>query len=521
MMKNIRKILALVLSLALVLALVACGGKAPEAGAQAGAEAPAAGEEAGETTYPVVKIVFTATQEPTETAEIEAFVNERLRERYGVEVSFTYIPFGDLQTSVNLMLTGGDEVDLFTNRFMGGMTLSSMSANGQIIPLNDLLEQYGQGIMGSAAADYLDCVSIDGKIWGVPSMGAFAAGNLYLTRKDVADAVLAELGWTMEDVCDYETLTTYMIKAKEMFPEYYYVPGSTAAGAWYVGTNTGHIDNLGVGGFLAVLDDPTNSTTVVNYYASEDYYNACVWAKQWKDAGLILPDPMNAAEALKAQLQKGQLGGTHSGNYSAAADAASYSSSFGFDCVAFTLGEPLAITSYVSGNAWCISSTCKNPEAAMKVLNALYCDADIATAVMNGLEGLDYVVTENGTFTYPEGKGIASVGWTTGAAWYWPNQTLGKPWEPNPANTFEDMLNVNNTCAKSLALGFTPDLSSVTDQITSCTNVIDTYSCALLYAEVDLETVSPQFLAELEAAGINDIIAEVQSQLDAWLAAQG
>ena len=413
MMKNIRKILALVLSLALVLALVACGGKAPEAGAQAGAEAPAAGEEAGETTYPVVKIVFTATQEPTETAEIEAFVNERLRERYGVEVSFTYIPFGDLQTSVNLMLTGGDEVDLFTNRFMGGMTLSSMSANGQIIPLNDLLEQYGQGIMGSAAADYLDCVSIDGKIWGVPSMGAFAAGNLYLTRKDVADAVLAELGWTMEDVCDYETLTTYMIKAKEMFPEYYYVPGSTAAGAWYVGTNTGHIDNLGVGGFLAVLDDPTNSTTVVNYYASEDYYNACVWAKQWKDAGLILPDPMNAAEALKAQLQKGQLGGTHSGNYSAAADAASYSSSFGFDCVAFTLGEPLAITSYVSGNAWCISSTCKNPEAAMKVLNALYCDADIATAVMNGLEGLDYVVTENGTFGKDNVSGdilITSIG---------------------------------------------------------------------------------------------------------------
>jgi len=33
--------------------------------------------------------------------------------------------------------------------------------------------------------------------------------------------------------------------------------------------------------------------------------------------------------------------------------------------------------------------------------------------------------------------------------------------------------------------------------------------------------VYPQFLAELEAAGINDIIAEVQSQLDAWLAAQG
>lgn len=507
-----KKLIALFLCLTMVFALAACGGKT-EAPASSQGGKTASGE------VPVVKIVYTATQEPTETEEITKRANEMLAP-LGVAVQLTYIPFGDLQTQVGLMLTGGDEVDLFTNRFMGGMSIASMSAKGQIIPLNDLLDSYGKDILASSAKDFLSCTSVGSNIYGVPSMGAFATGNLYLVKKDVADQALNALGWKNEDVKDYETLTTFMKKGKELDPNSYWLPGSGAAGAWYMGTLDRDVDHLNVPNFLIALTNPTKDTTVVNFFESDNFKTALKYAAEWKKADLFVPDAMNAQEALKAQLQKGQIVGTTSCNFSADYDAASYSSSFGFECIDFTLSAPLAVTSSASEGAWCISSTCKNPEAAMKVLNALYSMPEFATMIMNGIEGSDYVVTDRGTFAYPEGKGIASVGWTTGAAWYWPNQTLGKPWEPNGPDTFQQMLDVNESCDKSLALGFNPDTSSVTDEISACSNVADTYVCALLYNEVDdADAIYNTFLQELNAAGIQKIVDTVQTQLNDWLAA--
>ena len=51
-------------------------------------------------------------------------------------------------------------------------------------------------------------------------------------------------------------------------------------------------------------------------------------------------------------------------------------------------------------------------------------------------------------------------------------------------------------------------------------NVLETYRAQLAWGTVDVDTVLPQFLTELEAAGINDVIAANQEQLDAWLAEQ-
>ena len=50
--------------------------------------------------------------------------------------------------------------------------------------------------------------------------------------------------------------------------------------------------------------------------------------------------------------------------------------------------------------------------------------------------------------------------------------------------------------------------------------MIETYGAQLGFGMVDVDTVLPQFISELEAAGINDVIAANQEQLDAWLAAQ-
>ena len=66
------------------------------------------------------------------------------------------------------------------------------------------------------------------------------------------------------------------------------------------------------------------------------------------------------------------------------------------------------------------------------------------------------------------------------------------------------------------ATGLMMDIS----QISAINNVLQTYRAQLAWGTVDVDSVLPQFLSELEAAGINEIIEANQEQLDAWLAEQ-
>ena len=65
--------------------------------------------------------------------------------------------------------------------------------------------------------------------------------------------------------------------------------------------------------------------------------------------------------------------------------------------------------------------------------------------------------------------------------------------------------------------GFIPDSTNVSTQVAAVSNIYDQYYKVLTYGDVDPAEYLPQFLTELETAGINDIIAEYQAQADAWL----
>ena len=72
----------------------------------------------------------------------------------------------------------------------------------------------------------------------------------------------------------------------------------------------------------------------------------------------------------------------------------------------------------------------------------------------------------------------------------------------------------------SPAFGFTGYSSSMTNQIPACNNVVSQYDAALRWGTLNPDETLDQFNAELEAAGINEIIEEKQRQLDEYLASK-
>ncbi len=167
-----------------------------------------------------------------------------------------------------------------------------------------------------------------------------------------------------------------------------------------------------------------------------------------------------------------------------------------------------------------VSTVCKNPDAAMKILYLMATDEVVARYMILGIEGHNYSVDENGIARFPEGVDASNATWNMNGPWYYPNQCLSLPLEVEMSTYYTDMLDAPNHAKFSEAMGFIFDSAPVYDQMAACTTVVAEYRDALLYGLVDVDSYLEKFNEELKAAGIDEIIAEEQKQFDAWLAAQ-
>mgnify|MGYP002545780396 FL=1 len=169
---------------------------------------------------------------------------------------------------------------------------------------------------------------------------------------------------------------------------------------------------------------------------------------------------------------------------------------------------------------WCIPALSKNQEAAMIFLNAMYVDPDISNIVCNGIEGVHYVVTDQGNLDYvdPETQSATTSGWPSGMGSFWPNMLIAYPWAPDTQESYAAQIQSNEESLSSPALGFVFDPTNVSDQVAAVNNVMSKYYNPLMLHQGDTDELLSNMLKELEQAGVNDIITEKQKQLDEWLA---
>ena len=66
-------------------------------------------------------------------------------------------------------------------------------------------------------------------------------------------------------------------------------------------------------------------------------------------------------------------------------------------------------------------------------------------------------------------------------------------------------------------LGFFFDATNVQDQLASCIEIYNRYKNEVLTGTTDPATSVPQMMEEMRAAGFDEIVAEAQTQIDAWV----
>ena len=77
---------------------------------------------------------------------------------------------------------------------------------------------------------------------------------------------------------------------------------------------------------------------------------------------------------------------------------------------------------------WTITLNNSDPVAAMQYLNFMYASPEWNDLFCWGVEGVHYVVTEDGHYTYPDGVDASSSGYNTAVTWTAPGQFKAGVW---------------------------------------------------------------------------------------------
>lgn len=444
------------------------------------------------------------TADTEDCNEVAEAISAITREKIGVEIELVR---GQDAEQINLALTSGEEIDLLNYNNVNGQ-LATMVRNNYATPLDDLVAEYGQGALEVINPVDLEACKFSGVLYALPNMHDTSRSAGFGMRKDIVD----ELGIEVPEYGTFDDMHEILVKVHEAYPDMYPLVPTWAGG--------GMQDPLPVdplGDSLGVLEDAhSDSTEVVNYYATDSYREFCEMMYQWNQEGLVMPDATTTTEN---NLLSGN-GFAMFENWKPGKELEIYKGN-GKEAVFMKVVEPFKYTDISNGNSFIIPYCSKNPEKAMELWNLMYTDPEVSNLFINGIEGKHWVYTDDTkTFiTTPEGVDPNASGYSS-VDWSWPNQQITPIWEGGDADLWDKLKEFNDSGDPSPAHGFSWDSNPVLNQVTNCNNVVAAYNTALRWGSMDPAENIPKFISELEDAGINDIIAEKQRQLDEYLASK-
>lgn len=436
-------------------------------------------------------------------------INEILLRDINTRLNIVMLSMGDFTTQLPLMLQGGDKVDLIPviNSFAG-----TFISNKMVLDLSDYVEQYGVNMKQAYAEmgeDLLYTGCINDFMFGIPVVKGSSGVSTVCMRADW----LEEAGFTREDIKGIEDVDQVYEKVYANHPEaimMWMTKGGMADSRYEV---TDPLTD-----YNGVLLNYGEKPEVVNYFASDEYRELVTRHYGWAQKGWISKDAATTTDQAFSAVQAGRAFSFYTPGGPDAEASNSASCGTEMICVPVTEGQ-LTTTSYC-WNSWGIAQASENPQRAFLLLDYLYNSGEVTDLINFGIEGTHYVVGEDGLYHYPEGTDLTNSPYTFNQGWELPNQFLGGIWEGNDPDLWNKNIEATKAAKHSCALGFAYDSSSLSTEIAALSNIKSQYIDSLNTGAVDPATELPKFLEELDKAGMQKVIEEKQSQLDAWIASR-
>lgn len=489
------------------------------------------GEYSEEDPYHLVFSYIEMYPQDTEArAAVEEALNEYMIPNYHIEVEFLPLQFAEYKTQVQLMISGGDELDIIPIFYSDASGWLAMNGIVNLFPYMETEE--GKAIVEAIGESNAYVGQIGETLFGLPAAKESVDLGGLCMRADICD----ELGLTEKynlgsnkdeytgEVYDWSVATEIFELVKEKYPDMipFYMQGNAS-----VANRFCFFDDLADS--FGVLDWETDheSTTVVNKYETDTYKEYVTMMAEWYDAGYVYKDAATDTQGTPAMMKAGNTFSYATPikpGFLVEANAAN-----GVECYAMYFGNNIEggyATLNVSYFDTGIATNSVDPDMAFKFVSALYTDPVVMNLWQNGIEGVNYQVLEDGTAYFVDGEDATNHAYHMNTGWAMGNQFISYVWNDGSKtiNYWDELIDYNTWAQYSPVFGFMWDSSDYATQVAACTNVLNQYRAALETGSVGVDGVEDALSAmnaAFYASGLQDIMDEKQVQIDEWIEKNG
>ncbi len=424
-------------------------------------------------------------------------INQYIEPILGFHVDIEYLSAANYDRILGQKFLSGENFDiLYCNTFDSAKIYQS---EGWLFPIHDQILKNLPAFSDLFSDEYLSRLKIGDILYVLPCYHEQAGCWGLEYNADIADAC----GLDMSQIKSYRDLTAVFETVAEKYPDIFPV-AETLFPLW---------DPLG--DELGVLTD-ISSPTVTDLYSSDFFKTLVKQNYEWYQAGYVLDTVSYPASSID-YLSSGLVFGTIAAGKP---DVISQESRItGIRIGYLPLSETFSINDNISRGFFAINSKSSQAEYALRFLNFMYSDQTLANLMTYGIEGVHYEFKDEAhtLIGFPDHVDCTTSHYAKLLSWQCGSQILTYPWIGDAPDVWEQLKTFNQTAHSSVALGFTFDPTSVSKQIENCQNIQATYRDALIQGQLDPDIYLPRFQSELKQAGINEIIAEKQRQLNAFL----
>lgn len=505
-------------------------------------ETPEAPEETAEPALEqkTIQLMITGAGKQANSDKVWAAFNEQLQQYVpNTTVEFIDVPFEEYSEKFSQVLASGEGVDLAWTGWL--INKPQNIADGNLMPLDDLLAEYGQGIVDILGENVVEIHrnADDGKLYYLPSwQGLVGDRRGWLVVTEIAE--LAGDTWIEDTEAALNKWRNNYSEGTEAFQAVLdqatkYLAAAKEAGKLGAGINTGRVfgwsmyngtrSNPGVGGSEIGIPFEDNTFTVIDGVASEHYKLYAKTMADWYKEGYIRSDIMSVDTSTLTMPKNGEITDTtyvfSCDPYLTEADQDAATADAGMDMTYLPVEENASLI--LGGDtSYAIPYCADEPERAMMVLNAIYSQPDLYNTLIYGIEGEDYTKNADGTITtsYVGASPTAddSYGiqrWIIGSC---KNALINNGTDPN---YYADLEALEETARVNPFLNFTFDRTNVEGICASILNVYYEYGPQLDngVAGDNWEELYNNYMAARKDAGIEELVTEFQNQINAYIEA--
>lgn len=503
-----RKRLTMLLGVAMTISLLAgCGGKTGNTDSTTegrndvqSSQSDEKSDSEDEEEYEIVMAYFDMTNY-ADADQVSAEMSKITKEKINATVKLMPLDVASYVEQMTLMLSGDEKLD--TLLISQNFNMSSQIAQGQLVDITDMVDTYCADAVEVIGAENLEGCKVNGVLYGLPPTKEYGVEYGAVMRKDLVEKYNIDL----DSIKNWEDLSDVFAVIKENEPDVYPLvsyDSATSISEMILGSDYDLLqDKMGV----VKLED--QSATVVNLFETAEYESTLNMVRDWYKNGYIYQDITTTQETGSSLMAAGKAFAWLANMKPGYAEQESKNS--GVELVQINISEPIACTQDVAALQMGIARNCQNVEKTLEFLNLLYTDADLMNLLTNGIEGQHYVLNDQGKAVLPEGvtdSGYVFNHWEIG------NNFITHLWASDVDDLWTVTEEFNKGTSKSPAFGLSFDLNDVSTEVAAVNSTMSQYRMVLENGTVEPEEMLLEFREKLKAAGIDEIIACKQKQID-------